>query len=53
MYYVSCKLNIMFIIECNLSLQAKKTTHFLMYFYMTMFLCFDVKNSLLKYVQAF
>ena len=41
-----------FIIESNLSIKLKKT-HFWTYVYMNPFLCYDLKNSILNFVQAF
>jgi hypothetical protein len=41
-----------FIVQCNLPIELKNT-YFMIQVYTNFFLYFDVKNSLLKYVQAF
>jgi hypothetical protein len=56
MYDVSCKYNITYLSYLSLSVIFQlnsKTTPSPMYVYVNFMLCFDVKNLLLKSIQAF
>jgi hypothetical protein len=56
MYYVSCKKYITwlrYLLLNEIFQLSSKTTHFRAQLYRSFFLCFDAKNSLLMFDQAF